>query len=769
MDFPNNTAERSKDEPSPTPAGVRKLAAIMFTDIKDFSKKMGKNEAATMNLLETHDRLISGVVEKHGGTVVKTIGDAFLVSFESVVNAAKCAIGIQQECFEHNNQVTSENDKIIVRIGIHLGDIVVKGNDVFGDGVNIAARIQPLSDPGGIAISEDAARQLRAHLDLRMIKLGRSELKNISLPVVIYKVVMPWEKFEGSLSPRVRFITKQKRIRKFVTVVLLLIFAGVALVMQTSVFEPSLTAGDRTIAVLSLANAGDADLDYLSDGMSEYISKRLSAREQLLTISWSNSSHFKNSRLPDTAIASNLGVRFLLRGSLRVVGTEVKITTSLFDAKKAKVVWLEMYDTPRAKLFSIGDEISMKMSEFFSLSAAANAVSDLHANSEVLETFYKGLYHAGTNKKDDNALAIEYFFEAVQKDSEFTRGLTDLAEAQIHRYETRWDESPRLLTDAERICQRVLTKDPNNPDALSSIGTIEELRGHQAEAIRLYTKALDKHPNHEGALTRLAIINLLNLGEPARAVMLLKKVQEVQPISAIIRSNLGVGYAQMKNYPQAIQSFRKSIDLDSNDANSWNNLAYVFERLGQSDSAILCYRMAVLKEQSNPLPFQNLVELLVSQNQIVAAESTIRSGLRYFQDRHELLYDLGIVYSLQNRKSEAQSMFSDGLLLLKSKIQRNPSVSQNLIDRGLFHARHGESSEAIASANQAFRIDSLNNEILIKISGLYAVLGMKEKMVEWFKRAHTLNSEYDIPFLTTAIDFSRFKNDPDLQSIARQQ
>jgi adenylate cyclase len=187
------------EEPRPT-FGQRRLAAIMFTDIKDFSKKMQRNEAATMRMLRDHNRLMTEYITKFDGKVIEKIGDAFLAQFESAVNATRCAIEIQRMVHSRNTG-TSDEEKIIIRVGIHIGDVMIEENDVFGDGVNIASRIQSLAEPGGINISGSVYEQVKNSLNLRVIRLGVPQLKNVKDPVKVYQVlVLPGEKEQKRLS-----------------------------------------------------------------------------------------------------------------------------------------------------------------------------------------------------------------------------------------------------------------------------------------------------------------------------------------------------------------------------------------------------------------------------------------------------------------------------------------------------------------------------------------------------------------------------------------
>ncbi len=177
----------------------RRLAAIMFTDMVGYSALTQKNEALALELLEEHHKLLRPIFPAYGGKEIKTIGDAFLVEFGSALEATRCAIEVQKTLVQHN-AVAPPKKRIQIRIGIHIGDVVHEGNDVLGDGVNIASRIEPLAHPGGICVSEDVVRQIRNKVEEPMVRIGTSELKNIELPVEIYRIVLPWVETEPAPS-----------------------------------------------------------------------------------------------------------------------------------------------------------------------------------------------------------------------------------------------------------------------------------------------------------------------------------------------------------------------------------------------------------------------------------------------------------------------------------------------------------------------------------------------------------------------------------------
>ncbi|HZY10145.1 MAG TPA: tetratricopeptide repeat protein [Bacteroidota bacterium] len=745
----------------------RKLAAIMFTDIKDYSKKMEHNEAAAMSMLETHNQMMHASVQKHSGTVIKTVGDAFLVSFESVFKAIQCSIEVQQNFHDYNKGKLPE-ELITVRIGVHLGDIIVKNKDVFGEGVNIAARIQPLASPGGICISEDAMRQLRGKMELNLLKLGTGQLKNIELPVIIYKVILPWQKAELPALLKIKFALKHRKARFVAAAGIIGVLGAGVLIYNVFLSEPELLASDRSIVILPIQNIGEAENEYLADGITEDLISQVARIPEILVIAKSSSFHYRKSSLPDSTIANQLNIRFLLKGTLQLSGARANLRATLFDAKRNKEEWNEMFDIARNQIFETSDLIVQKISNRFGKDLKDIRRPSKSVSAEAYELYLRGLYHLKKSKKDDNALAIEYFSEAVNKDSAFTPAIVSLANAFAVHYENGWDQSEKFLSDAEMYCKKTLLIESDNAQAYTTLGLIEVLRGNQSKGLEYFQTAIKIDPNNATALDRLALLYMLNLNEPAKAITFYKKSQEIEPMNWLVVSNLGVGYGQLKNYPEAIKAFRRAIQLNPDEENSWINLGYVYERIGKYDSAIQCYQNAIQKNPLNPFTYEIIASPLLTLGKSALAESVLTQGINLMPNNLELIYLLGVTLTITGKKEDARRTLDEGSRLVEDKIKKNPLVGSNYALAGLFHARLGNKDKAISSALEAFKYDSTDNEVIMKIARVYALLAKKDGMIEFYRKAKAMNPEYDLAYLSTALDFEKYRNDPDLLFVARQ-
>jgi TolB-like protein/class 3 adenylate cyclase len=347
----------------------RRLTTILSADVVGYSRLMGEDEAATLEALKGHRReLIDPKAEQYGGRTVKLMGDGALMEFASVVDAVTFAVEVQGAMGERNADVPPER-QILFRIGINIGDIIVEGDDIYGDGVNIAARLEVLAEPGGICVARNVYNQIKGKLDLDLDHLGEKEVKNIFEPVSVYQVAMNDK--AGCLVTAVQTSPAPARRSRPS-----LIAAGIALLavlgglawwqpwapaarIETAVFPAS---DLPSLAVLPFANmSGDADLGYFSDGMTEDIITELSKNPDLKVVSRNSSFTYKGKVVKARQVSEELGVRYVLEGSVRKQGDKVRITAQLIDATTDAHVWAERFDEEGTDIFALQDRIAEKI------------------------------------------------------------------------------------------------------------------------------------------------------------------------------------------------------------------------------------------------------------------------------------------------------------------------------------------------------------------------------------------------------------------------
>lgn len=361
---------------------TRKLAAIMFTDIVGFSRQMGADEARMLRLLDVHNQIIQQAVAEHHGTVIKTVGDAFLVDFPSVVHAVQCAQQIQSQFRTHNTEKES-TEQIHVRIGIYLGDIVQRDGDVFGDGVNIASRLQALAGPDTICISQAVYKEVEKKLALgTVVSLGKPRLKNIAERFRVC-ALLPAPPIGVRQKLQVQRLKVSRRVRPvhWLSMAGLLFIAGTLLTVHylpflrfllsppqplapntEAVLPPQPLPDKPSIIVLPFTNMSeDPKQDYFSDGITEDITTDLSRLSSLFVISRNTAFFYKGKAVKLPELSKELGVQYVLEGSVRRADGQVRVTTQLIDATQDRHLWAERYDRPLTDIFVVQDEIVQKI------------------------------------------------------------------------------------------------------------------------------------------------------------------------------------------------------------------------------------------------------------------------------------------------------------------------------------------------------------------------------------------------------------------------
>ena len=405
------------------------MAAIMFTDLVGYTALTQSDESLAMQVLERHNRLLRPFFPKFHGREVKTMGDSFLVEFESALDAAKCAIEIQS--FLHDYNVSSKDDwKIKLRIGIHLGDVIRQGGDVFGDAVNLASRIEPIAEPEGICITGQVYDQLHNKLARPLISLGDKSLKNIGEQITVYKVEMPWE--EGSTE-----------------------------------WGPS---NRNRIAVLPFINISpDAKDEYFADGLTEELITRVSFVKGLEVIARTSVMNYKKKEKNAAQIARELKVGSLLEGSVRKAGNRVRITAQLIDPRTESHLWAENYDRDLEDVFSIQSEIAQDV-------AAALKIRLVESDQEKItrpwtrdttahDLYLKGLFHLQAATEEEYMTALGYFERSIDRDPEFALAYAGMAMAYNFLGFFEIMPTREAFAKSEKMARKALELDESLPEA----------------------------------------------------------------------------------------------------------------------------------------------------------------------------------------------------------------------------------------------------------------------------------------------------------------
>jgi adenylate cyclase len=568
---------------NPAPAGTRRLAAIMFTDIVGFSHQMGANEARMLRLLAAHNHILHQAVTAHQGHVIKTMGDAFVVDFPSVVNAVQCAQHVQEQ-FRAHNRDKEKTDQIHIRIGIHSGDIVVQPDgDVFGDGVNIASRLQTLAEPDTICISQKVYEEVAKKVSLgTVLALGRPKLKNIAERFQVYALLSePPKGLRQAL--RVQRLKLSRRVRPAHRMVVagLLLIAGTILAVRSLPFlfpstqhpAPSTQAlplpDKPSIVVLPFDNMSeDPKQDYFSNGITEVLTSDLSRISSLFVIARNTAFTYKGKAANVQEIRKELGVRYVLEGSVQRAGEQVRIVAQLVDTTTDAHVWSERYDRPFTDIFTLQDEIVQKIVTTLKLQLTLQEqgfiVRKTTDNLEAYDAFLRGVEYLWRSTKEGNAQARQLFEKAVALDPQYAEAYAWLAQTYWLEWAWRWSADPQTLERALALAHQALTLDDSLPIAHTRLSGIYAQKQQYEQALAEGERAIALDPNNADSYAHQAEA-LTVAGRPEEALRLVAQAMRLNPHYPFWYSfELGFAYHMTGRYTEAIAALKESISRNPN-------------------------------------------------------------------------------------------------------------------------------------------------------------------------------------------------------------
>ncbi len=449
-----------------------RLSTILVADVVGYSRLMGEDEIGTLECLKSlRKELVQPSIRERNGRTVKLMGDGLLAEFPSIVEAVQCAVAIQNSIFEHKTELANEK-RIMLRIGVNLGDIIVEGSDIYGDGVNVAARLEALATPGGICVSGTVFDHVKGKVSANFTDLGLQQFKNIDQPVQVYRIVLGGE------------ADASKDIE---------IHAGSATRLELP-DKPS-------IAVLPFTNmSDDPEQGYFSDGITESIINGLARFREILVIGVKSILIVRDQANDLREIGRTLGVANIVEGSVRKIGNRVRITVQLVDAANGQRLWAENYDRDFSDIFAIQDEITnvtvttlAGQIEHLELQRAVNSPIDDMQAYDYLLMGRKGL---NLYTKEGESDARLYFKQALEHDPNYAAAYAGLAISYLHEYESSWsDKYEEALEQAETLARKAITLDDTDSQALYAISSVCYYRGQHEMARAHVEKALELNPN----------------------------------------------------------------------------------------------------------------------------------------------------------------------------------------------------------------------------------------------------------------------------------
>jgi adenylate cyclase len=526
---------------------------------------MGVDEEGTHERLKAHLReLVDPKIAEHRGRVVKNTGDGFLAEFASVLDAVRCAVEVQRGMAERDVN-TSPEQRIEFRAGINLGDVIAEEHDVFGDGVNVAARLESLAEPGGICISRVVRDQVRDKLDYTFEDLGEQQVKNIARPVRVYRV-------------RDRAVPNKQSL-------------------PTSP-QPLPLPDKPSVAVLPFTNmSADPEQEFFADGMAEDIITALSRYPSLFVIARNSCFTYKGRAVDVKQVGRELGVRYVLEGGLRKAGSSIRVTAQLVEAETGKHVWAERYDRDLTDVFAVQDEITEAVTI-----AIAPAIADAEQQRAMRKTpasldawaaYQRGSWHLSNATAEDNVLAQKFFQQAIDLDPSFAGGYKGLSAVQMNEPDYEGRGLSETLRSAEALARRAVALDGADAEARSLLATALRRRGDYEGGLAEAERALTISPNLAGAHAARGA-SLVSVGRLKEGVAATERSIRLDPRRSAARLNqIALALYYSGEYKAAVEAANRAIRSYPNYPNAYRWLAAALGQLGQIEEAKRALQKAI--------------------------------------------------------------------------------------------------------------------------------------------------------------------------------
>jgi adenylate cyclase len=541
----------------------RRLTTILAADIAEYSRLMRADEDATIGALGACRAVIDALVAKHRGRIANTAGDAVLAEFPSVSDGLACALAMQPAIAAENADVPLDR-RMQFRIGLHLGDVMTKDGDLFGDAVNIAARLEALAEPGGICVSATVREQVGTRVAVDFTDIGRQQVKNIADPVHVFRVAAI------GASP-----------------------------IAKPVAAPPLP-DKPSIAVLPFANmSNDPEQEFFADGIAEDIITALSRYPSLFVIARNSSFTYKFRAVDVKMVGRELGVRYVIEGGLRKSGNRIRLTAQLVEAETGYHVWAERYDRDLADIFALQDEITQAVTIAVAPAVAGaelqRAMRRPPGNLDAWAAYQRGLWHSSKITVDDNALAQKFFQQAIDLDPSFAGGYKGLAGAQNQATDLQGRGLPEAISSTEVLARRAVALDSADAEARSLLGQALRRRGDYEGALAEAERALVMSPNLASA-HGLYGATLIFSGRPKEGLAALEtgiRLDPRAPRSAVPLHQAAIGHYHCRDYEAAVEAAQRTIRAHPEYPNTYRWLAAALGQCGRIEEARAALEKAI--------------------------------------------------------------------------------------------------------------------------------------------------------------------------------
>ena len=580
------------------PSMQRRLAAILAADIAGYSRLMHEDEAATVRDLKSHQSVILPLIGRHGGRIIDTAGDGILAEFPSVIGATECAVEIQTVMAERSAGVP-EHRRMRFRIGINLGDVIHDDVRIYGDGINIAARLEALAEPGGVLVSSTVYDHVRGKLPFTFADAGERQLKNIEQPVRTYRVLIPGAAFTLGAASLSRTATADRRrwIGLGLAALLILLATGGVWWVSSRLFPGQRADGTQaprlSIVVLPFSNlSGDSSQDYFADGITEDLTTDLSRLAASFVISRNTAFTFKGKAVDARQIGRELRVRYVLEGSVRRMGRTVRVNAQLIDAGTGAHLWAEQMDVDQGTLATSQDNFGIASRLAKTLSVELVNVEGRRApraNPDAVDLTMQGwsMLNAAP-QQDDAKRSVTVFEDALRIDPDNSQARVGLAHALTLIHRNRWDpERPLILARADEAVTRAIALSPNYAHAHYVKAEVLALSRRFEAALATYDRAIALDPNHAAAYVSRGRV-LIAIGRAAETMAPVEKAIRLSPRDPdlfIWYYVLCHAHTHLARDAQAIEWCLKSTATGKSFWGAWTDLASAYAWRGQKAEA----------------------------------------------------------------------------------------------------------------------------------------------------------------------------------------
>ena len=707
----------------------------MFTDIVGYSAMMQESEELGRKLRKRHKEIFQACTQQNSGQIIQYFGDGTLSVFDSAVAAVECAVCMQQQL--------QSDPPVPVRIGIHLGDILYDETEVYGHGVNVAARIEPICKPGGIFISDKVYDEIKNHSALKTKPLGTFQFKNIAREVGLYAVhghgiphpntneiafikelahkehlATAAEKSEAIQ----KYLSQEKKgrsskIYRWTTLLLFLALAMLGLsqwLIPLLSNQPVLAESELSIAVLPFANmSGDDENEYFSDGMTEDILTLLSRISGLAVTSRTSVMQYKNTEKDTRRIARELGVNHLLEGSVRRDGNQVRITAQLIDAINDTHLWAKTYDEELTSIFAVqsqvAEDIAKHLKKNLSIGHEGGIAKLGTENFEAYDLYLKGRQHYREYTHDDNDKAIKYFKTALEIDPTYSSALAGLGDAFAQKW--KWtDKQSTYLDSSIAMSQKAISVDPKLSEAHKALGLALQYEGKIDSALMAYEVAI-----------------------------------QLDPYNDMASNNIGMIHREKGNFREGARWMHRTFDLNKTVPASTMNLAEIYLELGDDETAL-----KIIEQGLNAHPdHQDLQmikgKILVRDKEYQEARKIARKIIEERPDSPKGHMFLGDVYLQEKDWKNAGEQYKEAITQLEADGEKNSERIQALYALAEYQQGNREWAQdqwldLIKKIDQKKEKDrKMKAEDCLFKSGIYATMGMHERALECLEEAKKLD------------------------------